>query len=314
MARRITAFVSTLFLLLTAFALSASAQTARVYVAGSGDDANACTVKSPCQTIMKALSVVDTRGEVVITESGDYDQFIIAKPVTVTGAPGINANIIPDDGGVAIITSKYLTPSDPVTLRNLNIKSTINPGTAAGILNQSAGTLSVDGCTITGMLEGIGSKANGHVFVHDTTIRDCNVAIHSNGSLVEGIVRLTVDHCHIEQNTYGVYVDPKVMLTVRDSVLSANSTAAIYIFSNKSGLFDDVTVDNCLITNNNGGVMAYTFNGGSITARLERNTIVRNSTGVGASYPNTTIYSLQNNMIDSNGININGVLTPLAAK
>lgn len=314
MAQRITVPVSTLFLLLTVLALSANAQATRVYVATSGNDANACTVQSPCQTIMKALSVVDARGEVVITENGDYDEFIINKPVTVSAAPGINANIIPEDGGVAIITSKYLTPSDPVTIRNLNIKSTINPGTASGILNQSAGGLYVDGCTITGMLEGIGSKANGHVFVHDTTIRDCNVAVHSNGSLVEGIVRLTVDHCHIEQNTYGVYIDPKVMLTVRDSVLSANSTAAIYIFSNKAGLFDDVTVDNCLISNNNGGLMAYTYNGGSITARLERNTIVRNVTGIGANYPNTTIYSLQNNMIDSNGTNISGALTPLPAK
>ena len=315
MARTTTLFTSTLFLLLTFFTLSANAQSTRVYVATSGNDSNNCAVQSPCQTVTKALTVVATGGEVVITENGDYDPFVVTKSVTVTAAPGINANIFPDpDSGGAIYIPKTLTAGDVVSIRNLNIKSNVVPASSYGIINVGAGMLSVDGCTITGLIEGIGSGANSQVFIHDTTLRNNNIAIHSSAASVEGLVRLVVDHCHVEQNAYGVYLDPKVLATVRDTVLSGNTTAAIYVFSNKSGMLDDVTVDNCLLSNNNGGLMAYTFNGGSVTARLERNTIVRNSTGVGASYPNTTIYTLQNNLIDANGTNINGSLTPQMSK
>lgn len=304
-----------LFLLVTAFAASASAQSLRVYVATSGNDANNCTVQSPCQTITKGLSVVATGGEVVITENGDYDSFVVTKSVTVTAAPGINANIFPDpDSGGAIYIPKTMTTGDFVNIRNLNIKSNVVPYSSYGIINSGAGTLSVDGCTITGLIEGIGSGANSQVFIHDTTLRNNNTAIHASAASVEGLVRLVVDHCHIEQNVYGVYVDPKVLATVRDSVLSGNTTAAIYIFSNKAQMLIDMTVENCLLSNNNGGVMAYTFNGGMVVARLDHSTIVRNSTGVGANYPSTTIYTLQNNLIDANTTNINGALTPQAAK
>jgi hypothetical protein len=57
--------------------LSVFGQTTCVYVATSGNDVNLCTKSAECKTIAKALSVVDDGGEVIITESGDYDSFLI---------------------------------------------------------------------------------------------------------------------------------------------------------------------------------------------------------------------------------------------
>jgi hypothetical protein len=102
-------------------------------------------------------------------------------------------------------------------------------------------------------------------------------------------------------------------IAVRDTVLSGNTTAGIRIASIRSGSLTDVTVDNCHFTNNGGGLTTFTNNGGVIIARLEHSTFVRNVTGVGV-FANTIIYTSQNNLIDGNGTNINGALTPLAAK
>jgi hypothetical protein len=85
--------------------------------------------------------------------------------------------------------------------------------------------------------------------------------------------------------------------------LSGNTSAGVRVASIRSGSLTDVTIDNCQFSNN----------GGVIIARLEHSTIVKNLTGVGV-FANTTMYSLQNNLIDGNGTNINGALTPLAAK
>jgi hypothetical protein len=312
MARQTKLITSTLFLILTILAMSANAQNARVYVATSGSDANPCTAPSPCQTITKALSVVDTGGEVVISENGDYDKFVISKSVTVGAAPGISAGIV-SNGGYAILMPNTMTSSDSVGLRNLNVKSTANPAASDGIANIGAGALYVDGCTITGMTYAVTMTANGQLFMHDTTIRNSNFALFLNGPLTEGSAKGVVDHCRIEQNDYGLYIGSKVTIAVRDTILTGNTSAGVRIASIRSGSLTDVTVDNCQFSNNGGGLTTFTNNGGVIIARLEHSTFVKNITGVGV-FANTTIYSLQNNLIDGNGTNINGALTPLAAK
>src|SRR6266404_4972927 len=98
------------------FAMSANAAP-RVFVAASGNDGNNCSSLAPCKTIMHALTVVDAKGEVVISESGEYDGFVIAQSVTVAAAPGIYAGITANiQDGVKIIR---LSIADIVVLRNL---------------------------------------------------------------------------------------------------------------------------------------------------------------------------------------------------
>src|SRR3954447_4654627 len=74
------------------FAITADAAP-RAFVAIHGNDANSCSSLAPCRTISHALTVVDTSGEVVISESGDYDNVVIAKSVTIAAAAGIYAGI-----------------------------------------------------------------------------------------------------------------------------------------------------------------------------------------------------------------------------
>src|ERR1043165_3939090 len=98
---------SKIILILTAIftltATAAMAQTTRVYVADSGDDAGSCTKSAQCRTITKAMTVVDEGGEIIITESGDYDPFIFTKSATVAAAPGVDAGIVAGNFGAIIV-------------------------------------------------------------------------------------------------------------------------------------------------------------------------------------------------------------------
>ncbi len=120
--------ISTAILIFTS--VSAFAQTTRFYVADSGDDANLCTRAARCRTIIKALSVVDDGGEVIIIESSDYDNFIVPKSVTVAAEPGVDAEIATTSATAVVIGVCTGPPIGLVTLRNLNLKhitSNFNP-------------------------------------------------------------------------------------------------------------------------------------------------------------------------------------------
>src|ERR1700757_431036 len=70
----------------------ASAQ--RVFVsAQAGDDANPCTVASPCRTFGKALSSVAAGGEIIALDSGGYGPVTITQAVSITVPMGIYAGI-----------------------------------------------------------------------------------------------------------------------------------------------------------------------------------------------------------------------------
>src|SRR5215212_10104834 len=106
--------VSLTILIFTALSAFASP---RAYVAASGSDANfICALPTlPCRTIAKALLFVDDGGEVIITESGDYESFTISKSVTVAAAPGVNAGIIASGTFAAAIGQEV--PVETVTIR-----------------------------------------------------------------------------------------------------------------------------------------------------------------------------------------------------
>lgn len=41
---------------------------------------------------------MDTGGEVIISENGDYDKLVITKSVIISAAPGVNAGIVSNGG------------------------------------------------------------------------------------------------------------------------------------------------------------------------------------------------------------------------
>jgi hypothetical protein len=292
-------------------ALGASAQTTRVYVANSGNDANLCTASAPCRTITQALNVVDPNGEVIITESGDYDKFSMLKPATVAAAPGVNAGIASDGVYGAL---NVLTSTDTVRLRNLHLKKVGDPTNSIGI-NNHAGTVFIDGCTIEGFETGIlTTNGAGAVFIHNTTVRNNLFGISLIGPQSEGQLRVTIEGSRLEYNDTGVALGARVTAEIRDTVIANNNSRGVSVRSTSSVGRAEALIDNCLISHNTNGVVAGGANG-IAWVRLTRTTISHNFLSGVLIGSNGTVYTLQNNTIVGNTPDVNGgFLTPLSVK
>lgn len=302
-----------LLLLALPFATTASALTTRVFVASSGNDTNQCTASAPCRTVAKAISVVDVRGEVIITESGDYDSFFVAKSVTVAAAPGVNAAIVVPSAGNAIWA--LLTAADTVTFRNLNLKATAAFGVATiGIQNSQTGTMYVDGCTFTGFDTAIlTTYGPGYVFVHDSVFRDNSFAVSLYGPQTEGLLTAVVAGCTFESNARGVFVSSRVVATIRDSIF-ANNDHGVSVRPATAHQRAEALVDNCSMTGNNRGV-SVNGNSGVAVARLTRTTITSSVFDGVQILTGGAVYTLQNNTITGNLVDVNGAqLIPLNVK
>jgi hypothetical protein len=288
------------------FAVSANAAP-RAFVAVSGNDGNNCSSLSPCKTIMHALSVVDSKGEVVISESGEYDNFVIAQSVTVAAAPGIYAGITANtQDGVRIIR---LSIDDIVVLRNLTIKGTAAIPEISGINNSTVGNLFIDGCNISGVTYGIWNTAPGKTTVHDTTVRNCQIGININ-SPVGFINWAVVDNSRAERNNTGITIGSNARVTVHNSILFANSTG-VRVSSILQGIQAEATIESSVFHVNGIAITVVGGSGGTGLARLSKNTISKNLTGVNVTASGTA-YSLQDNLIAGNDVDIAGALTPLS--
>lgn len=304
-----------LILLTLAFGVSAKADP-RVYVTMEGNDQNPCTQSAPCRTITHALNAVDAGGEVVVAESGDYDQILIGRSVTIAAAPGVNAGIVMNTAAASVIANSL--PTDSVTFRNLNFKSTAPNFPADGIINVSAGTLVVEGCTFSGFGRAVSMSVPGQLYVHDTRILACDTGISLGMPLTvtEGLLNAVIDHCRIEQsNTMGLFISSRVLAHVRDSVIAGSVGGwGVRVLSNRANNLAEAELDNCEISGNSTGIFANTTNGGFASARLSRSVITRNTTGVAVGQPNTTVFTMQNNVIEANVTNVSGALTPANLK
>src|SRR5215471_3083005 len=82
-SNRVMLRVLILSIILLAGATIASAQSLSplVYVSPLGSDSNTGGRTSPVRTITHALALVQPGGEVILLDSGDYDQFTINKAV-----------------------------------------------------------------------------------------------------------------------------------------------------------------------------------------------------------------------------------------
>jgi hypothetical protein len=308
MKRSRAPFLLACFALVLLYSAAAGAQTPRVFVTAQGNDANLCTATAPCRTITHALGVVDTYGEVVIAEDGDYDNFVVTKSVTVAAAPGVYAGITANKAdGVDIYR---LSTEDFVTLRNLTIKATNAPSGTNGIYNDSAGNVYIENCNISGVTNGIWTSAPGKIVVHDATIRFCTMGIYlysPNGWIINGLV----DNSRLERNNVGIYVASNARATIHSCAFFSNGGYGVKAFSTLSGIQAETNVDGSTFHANGTGIASGGNSGGTGLARISNNIISKNLTGV-AVLGTGTIYSLQNNVISGNTtIDISGSLTAM---
>src|SRR5438105_11645081 len=142
----------------------ASAQVARVFLAGTGNDAGDCTNQAtPCRSLQGAVTACPVNGEIIILDNGGYGGATITKSLTVNASAGIVAFI-------ARTITVNIASTDKVVLRGLSMNGVVF-GDADGILFNGGGTLVVENSVIAGFTPGAGinqSAAGSNLIVRAT--------------------------------------------------------------------------------------------------------------------------------------------------
>jgi len=277
----------------------------RVFVsARSGNDANACdNINTPCQTFAGAVLQLNPGGEAIVLDSGGYGPVTITRSLTIEAPAGVLAFIHPPSGDAITVNAGV---SDVVVLRGL----VLNGGTGLGIVVNTAGTVHIENCVISGFsLQGIRIQAAGsNTFAKDTICRQNG----ANGAeFLSG--RASVDRCRFEGNVgHGVLVQG-ADATIRDSVSAGNGSNGFVVFA-VAAQNSILNVYQCISTNNGvHGLVADNIGSGSIIARVANSSISENdgfglnNFGGGGSL---TFVSLGNNFVEGNIDGpINGTIT-----
>ena len=279
------------------FASSVSRAANRTWVALSGDDSNPCSNAKPCKTFTGALAKTSAGGEIVVKESGNFGAVTIDKSITID-AGGKYAGIQAGSGNNAVTIQAGNT--DVIVLRGLTIK-----GLGVGVIGIDAaasnfgGILHVENCAISDFtFAGIGAGA-GMLFVQDTVISECDVAINMHDG------RALIEHTRLENNGAGISMVQGAQVTVRRTVASGNQGPG---FSNFWGTLN---LENCVASNNGVGVSANGNNPSKATIVVISNSVVTNNQLGLWQAISGVIYSRGNNTVTGNNTDINGTITPL---
>ncbi len=217
----------------------------RTFVSTSGNDANACSLVSPCRGFAKAITVTDTGGEIVVLDSGGYGTVAITKSVSIAAPAGVYA-------GVSVISGDGITINGSginVFLRGLTING---QGGYNGVTIYNAATVRIEGSVIENFTgSGIYHTA-GTLSVEDTTVRN-NASI---GVWSVGTVQATLNRTRLEENLDGVRAQNGAQVAVQQCVISHNAHVGAFAFLNDDTVTrrTRMTVSRSLMSFNEQGV------------------------------------------------------------
>lgn len=300
LSTRIARFVVLSVFLFTVGVAPAVAQATRTWVSGVGDDVNPCSRTAPCKTWAGAISKTATGGEINALDAGGFGTVTITKSITIDGGESMASILAAGTNGINVNSATAV-----VKLRNLSINGA---GTGIhGINVANVALLSVDHVEVFGFTNtGIQFNPNGpaELFLTDSNF------FRALGSVGGGIVvnpggagqaTVTIDGVRSQANTFGLRVESRSSVTVRNSVFSGNVNDGVVAApaASNNGF---VTLDNCLISSNGAstttaGVRAVGAGG---IVRLSDNTIVDNT--VGLLSQGGSILTFGNNRVDGNDI------------
>jgi hypothetical protein len=137
----------------------ASAQVARTWVSGVGDDANPCSRTAPCKTFSGAISRTAAGGEINCVDAGGFGVLMITRAISIRCSGGEAGILASGTDGIIINAS----PGDQVVLEGLDIEG--NGTGLDGIAIQAAGEVLIGHCNIHGF------TGNGVTITTSTLIR-----------------------------------------------------------------------------------------------------------------------------------------------
>ena len=294
-----------LFCLLVA--TSASAQVARVFLAGTGNDAGDCTNQAtPCRSLQGAVTQCPINGEIIILDNGGYGGATITKSLTVNASAGVVAFI-------ARTITVTIGATDKVVLRGLSMNGVVF-GDADGIAFTGGGTLVVENSIVAGFTTaGIDQVAAGsNLIVNNCGFRNNSAGV-LNSTFSDTNSNTVIENSRFEHNTaFGVDAEHGTTnVSIRNSVL-ANNNVGVFAFSQSPTQPVLIVVDTCTIAHNTTGTGANTGAAGSATIRVTNSTIDHNVNGMFVSGSGTN-ESYGNNRVlaNTNNSTFSGTVVPL---
>lgn len=259
----------------------------RTFVSGGGSDANACTLTAPCRGFARAMSQTSAGGEIVALDSAGYGAFTIDRSISIIAPPGVYAGVSAFAPFAGITVD---APGAKVALRGLSING---QGGTPGIWMKTGAELHVEGCVVSGLVDGILIQA-GSTSVKDTIVRDNSM---SGVQVENGAVSAHFDHVRVQNNGGpGFRVDQtsaNVRVSIRNSTVTDNGgngiavtaygtalnvvdidsteiasngwagvDSGIYIYAYDATATAEVSIGDCLVARNReDGVFAYPIGG-----------------------------------------------------
>jgi Right handed beta helix region len=275
-------------------ATSASAQVARVFLAGTGNDAGDCTNQAtPCRSLQGAVTQCPVNGEIIILDNGGYGAANITKSLTVNASAGVVAFI-------ARTITVNIASTDKVVLRGLSMDGRVF-GDAAGIAFTGGGTLVVENSVIAGFTTGINQAAAGsNLIVNNCEFRNNSDGVR-NATGNDTNSNTVIENSRFEYNAhYGVTGGVGTAnVSIRNSVL-ANNFGGVLALSISQSQPVLVVVDACTIAHNPTGMYASTGAAGSVTIRVTNSTIYHNAYGMLFNGQGAAIESYGDNRVTAN--------------
>jgi hypothetical protein len=293
----------------------ASAQSARTWVSGVGDDANPCSRTAPCQTFAGAYGKTNAGGEIDCLDPGAFGSLGIQHAISIICDGVSNGGITVSAGSDAIDVNA--NPSDVVVLSGLDIEGLGVGGSGIGF--NSGRALYVRNCVIRDFTQAgvsLNEPANSPVttvlHVDNTTIE--NTTSTNTSSIPSGIlvapgknsVSIAINRSQIVGNTYGIVVEGSsaagmVSGVVRDSLVSDNSDNGISLADTTgSGAKVILMVDNVAVIDN--GANGLAASGANMGMRVRNSAISGNGGGVNETNSGN-IVSYGNNSLNGNSGN-----------
>jgi len=299
-------------LLLGAAATNAQAQSTVFVSARNGVDGGACALASPCRTVNFAITQTTAGGQVLIVDSGDYDDSIfVDKNVTIAAAPGVSAvfSAAVTNGTIFSFPANSFCSSAgecrTLVLRNLIFDG---QGVTQDALRAAGLRVLAEDCTFTRFRLGVYVNGGGTYQFKNCLFHSMETGLYlapnTDGTVVRSQTNAVVENCRFASlSSAGIDAStgPKgsntLRVVARDSLFNRSGVAVRGNASTGGSIQMDV--ERCEITNSSFGVVS-AFAGS--TARVSNSIITGNGTGLLAA-SGGVLLSRSNNTVEANTTN-----------
>jgi hypothetical protein len=286
---------------------AAQAQLFRAYLSVNGNDANPCTVASPCRLLPAALNAVASGGEIWMLDSANYNAGTvnITRDVSILAIPGAVGSFVATGAAPALSITNV-----NAKLRNVVIVDNVTNHGGDGV-EITGGSLDVGESQISAPVNGI-AATNATVRVHHSVFRDSNNGIVSFGSstvevwnsrftnmTIAGVfghanipsaaARISVTESSFANASNGVIANSESATATMKAVISRSTFAVGNVgvaIQNFGGSGARGTVSGCTFSNLSGSAL---FNFGSAILESAGNNAVGSTNGAASSGTITNI-------------------------